>query len=156
MVESSDSDWLAGARRRVGRGVSRRGLFALVTATGLSACSSQSRDEKIAKDPYLPQLRADPMYSWRVEGADRQAPAESPVDLSDPVEVRQAQITIYHLVHPDVDIDALYAQAIAARRTAGYDDSRYRVNDSGLRMKCEIVTVPRNRSLLFALSAPEG
>src|SRR5450759_2191236 len=55
--------------------------------------------------------REDPMYSWQVDGADRQAPHESPEDLHAWGEPTQSEIIIEHLVHPGVDIKALYEKA---------------------------------------------
>jgi len=99
---------------------SRRDLILLVGAgTGLVASVGfvavkiadslvVTPEDLVAKDPYLWQLREDPMYSWQVDGADRQAPHESPEDLHAWGEPTQSEIIIEHLVHPGVDIKALY------------------------------------------------
>jgi hypothetical protein len=96
------------------------------------------------------------MYSWQVDGADRQAPHESPEDLHAWGEPTQSEIIIEHLVHPGVDIEALYEKARAARFAAGYDDSYYRVNSHGLRINCMIGSDPEQGLILIRLQAEWG
>ena len=140
----------------VGTGVTRRSLLLLGGMSSLSGCSSPpSRAEMIASDPYLPRLRADPMYSWRVEGADRQAPSETPYVKDSYAETKNAEIIIVHAVHVGVNIDSVLAQGEAAATAAGYDASGYR--GEGLRIHCMVAaTVPPDGRILVILRAPEG
>ena len=142
MVGRIDSGWLARANGPASGIVSRRGLFALATVAGLAACSNQpSKQELIAKDPDLPRLRADPMYDWRVDGADRKVPSETPYDPHSFGETKNSQIIIQHVAHAGVDLYALQHQGEAASRAAGYNDAGYRDDATGLRINCKVETV---------------
>jgi hypothetical protein len=157
VVERSDGGWLARAAGPAGGIVSRRGIFALAAVAGLGACSNQpSKQELTAKDPYLPRLRADPMYAWRVEGADRQVLSETPYDPNSYGETKNSQIIVEHVAHAGVDLYALLHQGEAASRAAGYSDSGYRDDATGLRINCTVQTVATDGAIWVVLTAPEG
>jgi len=46
---------------------SRRSLLALLAAAGLSGCT-EDQAAKIAKDPHLPTMMKDSLYTWRSVG----------------------------------------------------------------------------------------
>jgi hypothetical protein len=104
-----------------------------------------------------PAAPGDPTYSWRVEGADRQTPSETPYNKDSYAEIKNAEIIIVHALHLGVDVDSLLAQGEAAAKAAGYGESGYRVDETGLRIQCVLAaSVPHNGRILVILSAPEG
>jgi hypothetical protein len=136
-------------------GIPRRRLLLLAAISALGACSRQpTLAEKIAKDPYLPRLRSDPMYSWHVDGAERQAPHETPYDQNSIAELKIAEIIIVHSVQSGVDINDVYAQARVARTAAGYNESDFRVTSDGLNITCYLGIDADNRIVSVTLSAP--
>jgi len=50
-----------------GKYVSRRSLFAWCAAISLSGCA-EDEATKVAKDPYLPTMMKDALYTWRPTG----------------------------------------------------------------------------------------
>lgn len=46
---------------------SRTSLLAVLVAAGLSGCA-EDKAAKVAKDPYLPTMMKDPLYTWRPVG----------------------------------------------------------------------------------------
>lgn len=134
------------------------GLLAGVVFVGSKIADSLvvTPEDLIARDPYLPELRADPMYSWQVDGADRQTPQESPEDLHGWGEQTNSEIIIEHVVHSGIDINALYEKATAAYKAAGYDESGYRTISNGLRINCMIGLDLKDGMILIRLRAEWG
>jgi hypothetical protein len=129
-------------------------LSGMLTFSGCS--TGPSKAELIAKDPYLPQLRADPMCAWSVDGADRQSPSETPYNPKSYGETKNSQIIISHALHAGIDIDSVLAKGEIAAKAAGYSESGYRVDPSGLRINCKVEAVRTTRTVLIVLTAPEG
>lgn len=90
-------------------------------------------------------------------GADRQTPSETPYDKDGYGETKNAQITIVHALHLGVTVGSLLTQGKAAAKAAGYDESGYRVDETGLRINCKLgYGVPQDGRIRVILTAPEG
>jgi hypothetical protein len=136
-----------------GSSVSRRSLVALCAAIGLGGCA-EDKATKVARDPYLPTMMKDPLYTWRPGGdltrTEILAP-KSDDQLASGTAV--SRISVKFVFRTPGDASSLLQQAQQVSSDAGYVNG-YREDSTGLRIHSGTGTLSAENGILIILLAP--
>ncbi len=136
-----------------GKYVSRRSLVAWCAAISLSGCA-EDKATKIAKDPYLPTMMKDPLYTWRPAGDLTRTEIILPKNDNQLAGgTRVSDITVKFVYRTSGDASSLLRQAQQVSLDAGYVNG-YREDSTGLRIHTTIGTLNAENGILIIFSAP--
>jgi hypothetical protein len=137
----------------VGRIVSRRLLVAWCAAIGLGGCA-EDEATKIAKDPYLPTMMNDPLYTWRPGGDLTRTEIllpKSDDQLASGTAV--SRISVELVYRTSGDASGLLRQAQQVSADAGYLNG-FRRDPNGLRIQSGIHVNGGGNGIVIILLAP--
>jgi hypothetical protein len=133
---------------------SRRSLIALCAIVSLSGCA-EDEASKIARDPYLPTMMKDPLYTWRPAGDLSRTEALLPRSTDNFASgTAVSSILITFTFRTVGNAAALLQEAQSVSASAGYENDT-RVLLPGVNVMCTIITPKDENGLLIVLVAPE-
>jgi hypothetical protein len=137
----------------VGRSVSRRSLLAWCATVSLGGCAEDEAG-KIARDPYLPTMMKDPLYTWRPGGDLTRTEILLPKsDDQLAGGTRVSRISVHFVYRTSGDASSLLQQAQRISSDAGYVNG-YREDSTGLRIHSSMGTLSGENGILVILLAP--
>jgi hypothetical protein len=133
--------------------VSRRSLFAICAAACLGGCA-EDEATKVAKDPYLPTMMKDPLYTWRPTGELTRTEGLSPKSTDNLASgTAVSRILIKFFFRTTGDADSLFREAQRISSQAGYIDST-RVLLPAVNVECIIAITSDHNGIVISLTAP--
>ena len=133
--------------------VSRRALLALCSAIGLGGCV-EGKASKIAKDPYLPTMMQDPLYTWVPAVDVTRTEIVSPRDNSQLASgTSVSRMSIRLICRTPANAADLLAEAQQVATTAGYVND-YRVAPGGLRVHTTMGLLSSLDGIVMVFLAP--
>jgi hypothetical protein len=137
----------------LGRCVSRRAVMAWCAAIGLGGCS-EDMATRIARDPYLPTMMKDPLYTWRPDGDLARTEIKSPRDNGQLASGSSVSGLILEFrFRTSGDAGGLLRQAEQISANAGYKND-YRVDPTGLRIHTTMGILKTEDGIQIVFSAP--
>ncbi len=137
----------------VGTRFSRRSLMAWFAGMSLSGCA-EDKAAKIARDPYLPTMMKDPLYTWRPSGDLTRTEIILPRNdnqLAGGTAV--SDINIKFVYRTTGDASSLLADARLVSSAAGYVNG-YREDSTGLRISLVMGMLSAENGIVIHLHAP--
>jgi hypothetical protein len=136
-----------------GECLSRRSLMALLASIGLSGCA-EDEATKIAKDPYLPIMMKDPLYTWRPAGDITRKEIVLPKNDNQLAGgTRISSISIELAYRTSGDATRLLEQAQQVSLDAGYVNG-HRKDATGLGIQSAMHINGNGNGIIILLSAP--
>ncbi|MGV8848105.1 MAG: hypothetical protein ACOH16_01030 [Propionibacteriaceae bacterium] len=139
--------------------VTRRSLVGFIAAAGLSGCSLNQQAE-IARDPYLPTMRKDPLFLWKPD-ADVVRKESYSFSSEHMAGNDESSIFIRWTFRTAGDSAALYSDAKQVAYEAGYSDYVLGTRQQGgFRIGCIISELrgdtgkPDEKGVQISLRAP--
>jgi hypothetical protein len=134
--------------------VSRRSLLAWCAALSLSGCA-EDEATKIAKDPYLPAMMKDPLYTWRPAGDLSRTETLLPKSTDNLASgTTISRILITFILRTAGNPESLLHDAQVVSQGAGYVNGE-RVLMPGVNVSSLIMIAKDRNGVLITLSAPD-
>jgi len=128
-------------------------MIAVCAVVVMSGCS-EDEATKIAKDPYLPTMMKDPLYTWRPAGDLSRTEQLIPVNTNKLASgTSTSRILITFTLRAGGNPDSLLQEAQRISTGAGYL-SGIRVLTPGVNVSCNIDVTKNGDGLLIHLVAP--
>jgi hypothetical protein len=136
-----------------GNGVSRRSLIAWCAAISLSGCA-EDKEAKVARDPYLPTMMKDPLFTWMPAGDLTRTESLLPKNndqLASGSGV--SRITIEYVYRTSGDASSLLQKARQVSSDAGYVNG-LRDDPTGLRIHSSVDELSDRNGIIIQFLAP--